>query len=153
MTKPTGRTRGRPKTKAYVTLMARIDIALADQVKRYASLHRQPISMAIRDALTRLMEEYPVAAAPSSPHRLTAHAFLSDRSESPLDTLIGETDSAGLDDLVADANEAVVKTILSDTKRDIEDTSDSHTDRAETHLGTPARGWSRKGSAGKRRRQ
>jgi hypothetical protein len=37
MTKPTGRPRGRPKTKAYVTLMARVDIALADEVKRYAS--------------------------------------------------------------------------------------------------------------------
>ena len=57
MTKPTGRPRGRPKTKEYVTLMARVDITLADEVKRYASQHRQPISVVIRDALTLLMEE------------------------------------------------------------------------------------------------
>jgi hypothetical protein len=55
MTKPTGRPRGRPKTKEYVTLMARVDLPLADEVKRYASLHRQPISVVIRDALTLLM--------------------------------------------------------------------------------------------------
>jgi hypothetical protein len=48
MTKPTGRPRGRPKTKEYVTLMARVDITLADEVKRYASRHRQPISVVIR---------------------------------------------------------------------------------------------------------
>ena len=75
MTKPTGRPRGRPKTKAYVTLMARVDIALADEVKRYASLHRQPLSVVIRDALTRRMDEYPFAADRSGPHRLAAHEF------------------------------------------------------------------------------
>jgi len=32
MTKPTGRPRGRPKTKEYVTLMARFPQDLADQV-------------------------------------------------------------------------------------------------------------------------
>ena len=89
MTKPTGRPRGRPKTKEYVTLMARVDITLANEVKRYASLHRQPISVIIRDALTLLMDEYPFAADPSAPHRLAAHDFLSDRYETPLDTLIG----------------------------------------------------------------
>ena len=57
--KPTGRPPGRPKTKEYVTLMARVDGVLADQVKRYAALHRQPLSVVIRDALTLLMEEYP----------------------------------------------------------------------------------------------
>ena len=68
MTKPTGRPRGRPKTKEYVTLMARVDLTLADEVKRYASLHRQPISVVIRDALTLLMEEYPCAGNQSGPH-------------------------------------------------------------------------------------
>jgi hypothetical protein len=116
MTKPTGRPRGRPKTKEYVTLMARVDITLTDQVKRYASLHRQPISVVIRDALILLMEEYPFAGDRSGPHRLAAHEFLSDRYESPLDTLIGETDRAGLDDLLSDTKESVVETILSDTK-------------------------------------
>jgi hypothetical protein len=105
MTKPTGRPRGRPKTKEYVTLMARVDVALADQVKRYAALHRQPISSVIRDALALLMEEYPAEADRTGSHRLAAHEFLSDRYESPLDTLVGETDSAGLQAFMSDINE------------------------------------------------
>src|SRR6266446_8979848 len=104
MTKPTGRPRGRPKTKEYVTLMARVDGVLADQVKRYAALHRQPLSVVIRDALTLLMEEYPPGAPLSGPHPLTEHEFPSDRYESPLDTLVGETDSAGLAELLSDTN-------------------------------------------------
>src|SRR5262245_10273060 len=108
MTKPTGRPRGRPKTKEYVTLMARVDLTLADQVKRYASLHRQPISVVIRDALILLMEEHPFAGDRSGPHRLAAHEFLSDRYESPLDTLLGETDSPGLETLLSDTNTAMV---------------------------------------------
>jgi hypothetical protein len=51
MTKPTGRPRGRPKTKEYVTLMARVDVALAEQVQRYARLKRQTISEVLRDGL------------------------------------------------------------------------------------------------------
>ena len=157
MTKPTGRPRGRPKTKEYVTLMARVDIALADEVKRYASLHRQPISVVIRDALTLLMDEYPCAADRSGPHRLAAHEFLSDRYESPLDTLLGETDSAEVESLLSDTNEGVVETILSDTNRETEyasDTkdvradipSDSKAESAATHVGMPTRGRSRKAS-------
>jgi hypothetical protein len=67
MTTPTGRPRGRPKTKEYVTLMARVDVALADRVKRYASLHRQPLSVVLRDALTLLMDEYPPTRTGRSP--------------------------------------------------------------------------------------
>jgi hypothetical protein len=115
MTKPTGRPRGRPKTKEYVTLMARVDITLADQVKRYAFLHRQPISVVMRDALTLLMEEYPCAGDRSGPHRLAAHEFLSGRYESPLDMLIGETDSAEVEALLSDTNKTIVETILPDT--------------------------------------
>ena len=157
MTKPTGRPRGRPKTKEYVTLMARVDIALADEVKRYASLHRQPMSVVIRDALTLLMDEYPCAADRSVPHRLAAHEFLSDRYESPLDTLLGETDSAEVESFMSDTNKGVVETILSDTNRETEyasDTkdvradipSDSQAESAATHVGTPTRGRSRKAS-------
>ena len=113
--KPTGRPPGRPKTKEYVTLMARVDIALADQVKRYAALHRQPLSVVIRDALSLLMEEYPSSVDLPSSHRLTAHEFLSDRYESPLDTLVGEADSTEFDALVSGAQEAMVGAILSDT--------------------------------------
>ena len=130
MTKPTGRPRGRPKTKEYVTLMARVDITLADVVKRYASLHRQPISVVIRDALTLLMEEYSVAADRSGPHRLAAHKFLSDRYESPLDMLIGETDSTEVEALLSDTNEAIVETILSDTNGEV-------VYRADTKEGMP----------------
>jgi hypothetical protein len=129
MTKPTGRPRGRPKSKEYVTLMARVDVALADQVKRYASLHRQPLSVVIRDALTLLMDEYPAWTARSGPHRLAEREFMSDRYESPLDTLLGETDSAERATLLSDTNEAVVETILSDMKRDehiVSDTKEEH---------------------------
>src|SRR5262245_10981215 len=125
MTKPTGRPRGRPKTKEYVTLMARVDLTLADQVKRYAALHRQPISVVIRDGLTLLMEEYPVAGDRSGPHRLAAHEFLSDRYESPLDMLIGETDSTEREDLLSDTNRAIVETMLSDTRGENKNASDT----------------------------
>ena len=155
MTKPTGRPRGRPKTKEYVTLMARVDLPLADHVKRYASLHRQPISVIIRDALTLLMDEYPFAGDRSVPHRLAAHEFLSDRYETPLDTLIGETDSAGLDDLLSDTNEAVVEAMLSDTSGGDEYasdtneaityiTSDDNRHDIATHTDAPVRRLSRK---------
>jgi hypothetical protein len=155
MTKPTGRPRGRPKTKEYVTLMARVDITLADEVKRYASLHRQPISVVIRDALTLLMEEYPCAGDRSAPHRLAAHEFLSDRYESSLDMLLGESDSAELEDLLSDTNRKVVETMLSDTSGGDEyasDTkeartaiaSDDNTDRVAVPTRTPARARSRK---------
>jgi hypothetical protein len=157
MTKPTGRPRGRPKTKEYVTLMARVPQELADQVKRYASLHRQPISVVIRDGLILLMEEYPFAADRSVPHRLAAHEFLSDRYESPLDTLIGETDSAEREALLYDVKEDLVETVLSGTnggdeytsgtKEDIADMlADSNTESPITPVGKPARGRSRKAS-------
>lgn len=155
MTKPTGRPRGRPKTKEYVTLMARVDLTLADEVKRYAAAHCQPISVVIRDALILLMEEYPASADVSAPHRLGAHEFLSDRYESSLDTLLGETESAGLETLLSDTNEETVETILeetngasdivSDTKEGIADiVSDGNTDQAETHREMPARVQARK---------
>jgi hypothetical protein len=134
-----------------------VDIDLANQVKRYASLHRQPISVIIRDALILLMEEYPSGADPSGSHRLSAHEFLSDRYESPLDILIGETDSAGLEEILSGTNEAVVETILAETNNGPESvsarkagladrTSASKTESAATPTGTPARGRSRKGS-------
>ena len=57
MTKPTGRPRGRPKTKEYSTLMARVPEELVERVKRYAARKQQPISVVIRDALEILLEE------------------------------------------------------------------------------------------------
>ena len=157
MTKPTGRPRGRPKTKEYVTLMARVDLTLADEVKRYASLHRQPISVVIRDALTLLMEEYPCAGDRSSPHQLAAHEFLSDRYESRLDMLLGESDSAELKELLSDTNREVIAGMLSDTRGEdgyasdtkeamTDKTSDDNTDRAAVPPRTPARARSQKAS-------
>jgi hypothetical protein len=128
MTKPTGRPRGRPKTREYVTLMARVDVALADQVKRYASLHRQPLSVVIRDALSLLMEEYPDSTI-TGPHRLAAHEFLSDRYETPLDTLVGETDSTNLDELLSDRNKAALAIIDADARSDREYLSDTNKDK------------------------
>jgi hypothetical protein len=57
MTRPTGRPRGRPKTKEYVTLMARVPQDLADQAKRYAGQHRQTMSDVLRDGLQVLLDE------------------------------------------------------------------------------------------------
>jgi hypothetical protein len=139
MTKPTGRPRGRPKTKEYVTLMARVDVALADQVKHYAALHRQPLSVVIRDALTLLMEEYPASADRTGPHRLAAHEFLSDRYESPLDTLLGETDSAALEEFLSDPHAAVAETLLSDPNEDDDILSDTNKGEATAPSRPPRR--------------
>ena len=57
MTKPTGRPRGRPKTKEYVTLMARVPQDLAEQVQRYAGRKRQTISDVLRDGLLVLLQD------------------------------------------------------------------------------------------------
>ena len=57
MTKPTGRPRGRPKTKEYVTLMARVPQELAERVQRYAGRKRQTMSDVLRDGLDLLLEE------------------------------------------------------------------------------------------------
>jgi len=115
MTKPTGRPRGRPKTKEYVTLMARVDLPLAHRVQRYAALHRQPISVVMRDALALLMDEY---SSEPAPHRLAAHEFLADRYDAPLDILMGESDSADREALLSDRQEAMVEAIMSDINAD-----------------------------------
>ena len=140
--------------------MARVDQALADRVKRYAAAHRQPIAVVIRDALLLLMEEYPAGTDPTIPQPLAAHEFLSDRYESPLDLLVGETDSAGLDAFLAETHEGVVDSILSDTPGGpalMSDTTSAMADRtstskvesADTLTETPARARSRKGSGRK----
>jgi hypothetical protein len=49
--KPTGRPPGRPKTKDYETLLARVPSDLADKVKRYAARHRCSVAELIRDGL------------------------------------------------------------------------------------------------------
>jgi hypothetical protein len=63
MTKPTGNPVGRPKTKEYSTLLARVPQDLVDRVKRYASVHRSTIAELIRDGLEwRITEGDPRSA-------------------------------------------------------------------------------------------
>jgi hypothetical protein len=125
MTKPPGRPRGRPKTKESVTLRARVDVTLADRVKRYAAAHRQPLAVVMRDALLLLMDEYPSSADLAAPHRIAAHEFLSDRYDSSLDMLLGETDSAALEAFLSDTNAEVIETILAGANRRPEVVSDT----------------------------
>ena len=130
MTKPTGRPRGRPKTKEYVTLMARRPQEMAARVQGYAAAHRQPISVVIRDALLLLMDEYPSSADLSTPHRIAAHEFLSDRYDSSLDMLLGEADSAELETLLSDTHEEMIDTILEGTNNRPDSVSDTKFDDA-----------------------
>ena len=132
MTKPTGRPQGRPKTKEYTTLMARVPQELADRVKRYAAAHRQPIAVVMRDALLLLMDEYPSSADLSAPHRIAAHEFLSDRYDSSLDTLLGETDSADFEAFLSDTNEEVVDAILEGGNRRPDTVSDTNVPAFDT---------------------
>src|SRR2546428_5538310 len=126
MTKPTGRPRGRPKTKEYETLMCRVDTALADQVRRYAGLHRQTISDILRDGLQALLSEQdPWHPITSDDNRDATRAFLSDRNETPLDMLVGETNSTEREALLSATPEPVIDTILSDTNRDNDIVSDT----------------------------
>ena len=119
MTKPTGRARGRPKTKEYVTLMARVPQDLVEQVQRYARLHRQTISELIRDGLEwRITEGDPSTVLAYDTYREGPQEFLSDRNETPLDLLLEDTGSAERESLLSDTNREVVETILSDTHGD-----------------------------------
>ena len=118
MTKPTGRPRGRPKTKEYVTLMARVPQELAERVQRYAHRHQQPISLVLRDGLELLLEED------------RYQPFLSDRN--------------AVLDIVSDTKSGDTR-IMSDMKEaQVYITSDSNTDTAETHAVTPPRAHSAK---------
>ena len=49
--KPTGKPVGRPKTKEYVTLLARVPADLAALVKRYAGEHGQSVAALIREGV------------------------------------------------------------------------------------------------------
>ena len=127
MTKPTGRPRGRPKTREYATLMARIPQDLVDQVQRYAGLHRQSISMVIREGLHLLLESDSYTDFVSD-RKSTIASFMSDsngsdqaagtarQGESP--TLVPENVSdskAALPDIMSDTNGTPLE-IVSDMK-------------------------------------
>ena len=57
MTKPTGRPCGRPKTKEHGSITVRMDLALIEQVQRYARLKRQTISEVVRDGVQVLLTD------------------------------------------------------------------------------------------------
>jgi antitoxin component of RelBE/YafQ-DinJ toxin-antitoxin module len=55
--KRTGRPVGRPKTKEYGTLLARVPQELINRVKDYCNTHNLTISELIRDGLERCMSQ------------------------------------------------------------------------------------------------
>lgn len=119
MTKPTGRPRGRPKTKEYVTLMARVPQELADQVQRYARRHRQTLSDVLRDGLVVLVQD-------EEPY---GH-FLSDTNTVP--AIVSDKNATA--ENVSDT----VPSILSDTKEEQADMlSDSKEDQAALTPASP----------------
>jgi hypothetical protein len=54
---PTGRPRGRPKTRQYESLVVRVPSDLAEQARRYAARHRQSLSALLRDGLGWRIEQ------------------------------------------------------------------------------------------------
>jgi hypothetical protein len=66
---PTGKPRGRPKTKDYATLVARVPSDLIERVKGYASIHRQSVSELIRDGLEMRLDagDVPGRTRPTAP--------------------------------------------------------------------------------------
>jgi hypothetical protein len=98
----TGRPSGRPKTKEYATLMARVPQDLVDRVKIYADLHQCTISDLIREGLEWRITEADV------------DAFLSDRNASARDMARAETDRPSLDARVSDTNSPEVDARVSD---------------------------------------
>ncbi len=122
MTKPTGNPRGRPKTKEYATLMARIPQDVVDRVKQYAALHRQPISVVIREGLLLLLESDPYGD------------LMSDRKEvQPETNIVYDTKEASIGsavEIMSDTNtvkvsdmKAAVQNIVSDKNGEAPDTT------------------------------
>src|SRR6266852_1316610 len=103
MTKPTGRPPGRPKTKEYVTLMARVPQDLADQVQRYAGLRQQTISVVLRDALESLVQEDRYRPYMSDTNTLPE--IVSDRNALPyVEALEIMSDNNTREEIVSDVN-------------------------------------------------
>ena len=108
MTKPTGRPRGRPKTKEYVTLMARVPQDLAERVQRYAGRKRLTMSDVLRDGLLVLLED-------EDPYR----PFLSDRNADASRMSDTKTDVPALpSDRKTGTSETQASSFVSDIKED-----------------------------------
>src|SRR5262249_25938752 len=110
----------RPKTKEYVTLMARVPEELAERAQRYARLHQQSISVVLRDGLELLLEDDRFrpwvsdthAAAPIVSDTNTVPAFVSDTNEAA--HIMSDTNT--VPSFVSDTNTS--DPIVSDTKQD-----------------------------------
>ena len=81
MTKPTGRPRGRPKTKEYVTLMARFPQELADRLDRYMARKQQTVSDVLRDGVLMLLQDDDDAYRPFVSDRKASVDIMSDTKE------------------------------------------------------------------------
>jgi len=113
MTKPTGRPHGRPKTKEYVTLMARFPQDLADRVERYAGRKRQTVSEVLRDGvLVLLQDDDPYL--PFVSDRNTVSDMLSDATREEEEEAPPDAQSV----IVSDTNEAMPENV-SDGKGEI----------------------------------
>ena len=109
MTKPTGKRRGRPKTREYATLMARIPQDLVDEVKRYAGLHRQSISVVIREGLLILLEHDSHGDFMSDRKEEGAHTpIVYDMKEAPANPRPERAE--GATEIVSDTNGAATET-------------------------------------------
>lgn len=127
MTQRTGRPVGRPKTKEYVTLMARVPQELADRVQHYARLHQQPISVVLRDGLELLLEED------------RYHPFVSDsntRATPALPTVLCMSDRNPGAEMVSDRKEDVRRP----AERQAKMVSDRKADRHTNAVPTPSPG-------------
>lgn len=139
MTKPTGKPRGRPRTKEYATLMARIPQELVDQVTRYAGLHRQSISVVIREGLLLLLENDPYSHFMSDskevPPETEIVSDMKEESREPIAEIMSDikegvpepdetTQTIGVSEIVSDTKEQEPE-IVSDTKEGEENASDT----------------------------
>jgi hypothetical protein len=122
MTKPTGRPRGRPKTKEYVTLMVRVPQDLADRVQRYAGLHQQSISVVLRDGLELLLEED--RYRPFLSDRNTVSAHTSDRQAAS--ALLVSDMKEGRADMTSDMKEDLSSLVPDSTAAQSSLASDTH---------------------------
>jgi len=122
MTKPTGRPRGRPKTKEYVTLMARVPQDLADRVQRYAGLHQQSISVVLRDGLELLLEDEHYRPFMSDSNTGSAHP--SDRHAAS--ALLVSDIKEGRTDMPSDMKEDLSATVSDSTVAQSSLPSDTH---------------------------
>ena len=122
MTKPTGRPRGRPKTKEYVTLMARVPQDLADRVQRYAGLHQQSISVVLRDGLELLLEDDRYRPFLSDSNTGSAHP--SDRQAAS--AIIVSDMKEGHDDMISDMKEDLSSLVPDSTAAQSSLASDTH---------------------------